>query len=124
MCFRCVLTNISQNKTKGRFCFVPIVRGARQFIQFAVPICKEFLVHVGRMHAAEKRAEMAEFIAMIRMEEAAADEEDYWRTHFWARQKRDWNLFVKSWTEKEKVSSEAELFNASLNDLSVESAPE
>ena len=32
---------------------------------------------------------MADFIAMIRMEEAAADEEEYWRTHSFARIKRD-----------------------------------
>ena len=52
------------------------------------------------MHAAEKRAEMAEFIAMIRME-AAADEEDYWRTHTYKRLMRDFKEWYKGLTKKE-----------------------
>lgn len=52
--------------------------------------------HLGRLKASEMRMEMAEFVAMIRMEEAAADEEEYWRTHFVARLKRDVKDFGKS----------------------------
>jgi hypothetical protein len=83
----------------------------------ALTMERTFRGYVGRVHAAEKRAEMAEFIAMIRMEEAAADEEDYWRTHTFARIERDWKAFVASWTRKEKVSSEVEVFNNHLNEL-------
>jgi hypothetical protein len=36
---------------------------------------------------------MAEFIAMMRMEEAAADEEDFWRTNHLRRWQRDWRVF-------------------------------
>ena len=86
-------------------------------IASALTMERTFRGYVGRVHAAEKRAEMAEFIAMIRMEEAAADEEDYWRTHTFARIERDWKAFVASWTRKEKVSSEVEVFNNHLNEL-------
>merc|ERR1719197_2349557 len=50
--------------------------------------------YMGRLRASEVRMEMAEFIAMIRMEEAAADEEEYWRTHTFARFKRNIKLFI------------------------------
>ena len=41
--------------------------------------------HRGRTRARAARVEMAEFIAMLRLSEAAADEEEYWRTHPFAR---------------------------------------
>ena len=89
----------------------------------ALTMERAFRGYVGRMHAAEKRAEMAEFIAMIRMEEAAADEEDYWRTHTYKRLMRDFKEWYKGLTKKEKISSEAELYNNALSELSVEDAP-
>jgi hypothetical protein len=52
--------------------------------------------YLGRIYAKETRSEMAEFIAMIRMEEAVNDEDEYWRTHSWQRIKRDLKA-VKDW---------------------------
>ena len=55
--------------------------------------------HKGRIAASEVRMEMAEFIAQIREEEAKQDEEEYWRTHTFARYKRDIKTFVRTVAE-------------------------
>ena len=44
---------------------------------------------LGRYRAESRRVELAEFIASIRAEEAAEEEEQYWRTHPFARWGRD-----------------------------------
>ena len=59
----------------------------------AITMQRVFRGYVGKLRASVVRAEMADFIAMIRMEEAAADEEEYWRTHTFARIKRDIGSF-------------------------------
>ena len=58
--------------------------------------------YMGRLRASEVRMEMAEFIAMIRMEEAAADEEEYWRTHMFARFKRTLKLLIDEFMNAQK----------------------
>ena len=58
--------------------------------------------YMGRLRASEVRMEMAEFIAMIRMEEAAADEEEYWRTHMFARFKRNLKLLIDEFMNAQK----------------------
>ena len=55
--------------------------------------------HKGRVQASEVRVEMAEFIAQIREEEAKQDEEEYWKTHTFARYKRDIKSFVRTLAE-------------------------
>ena len=59
----------------------------------ATALQRAFRGFVGRMHAASLRAEMAEFMTMLRMEESAADEEEYWRWNRWKRLQRDWGQF-------------------------------
>ena len=51
----------------------------------AITIERVFRGYMGRIAASVARMEMAEFISMIRLEEAQADEDEYWRTHGWAR---------------------------------------
>ena len=104
----------------------------------AITMQRVFRGYVGKLKASVVRAEMADFIAMIRMEEvhthtrarlprtlalvrvhlharartnarkhahtrtrvhtqAAADEEEYWRTHFFARQKRWIGGLLETW---------------------------
>lgn len=55
---------------------------------------------VGRTAASVKRMEMAEFISMIRLQEAADDEAEYWRTHTFARLKRDAKVVAKHFMDK------------------------
>ena len=54
----------------------------------------------GRTEAEEKRIEMAEFIAQMRAAEAAEEEEEYWRTHAWARFKRD----MRNWWRRRRTA--------------------
>ena len=55
----------------------------------AVTIERAFRGYQGRVHASVARMEMAEFISMIRLEEAQADEDEYWKTHQFASLKRN-----------------------------------
>lgn len=48
----------------------------------------------GRILAIETRAEMAYFIALMRVQEAEMDEQEYWQTHALQRRKRDARNFV------------------------------
>jgi hypothetical protein len=50
--------------------------------------------YLARVEAIETRAEMAYFIALMRAQEAAQDEEEYWETHNWQRYKRNAREFV------------------------------
>ena len=53
--------------------------------------------------------EMAEFISMIRLEEAQADEDEYWRTHGWARLKRNVMMFVRATFERKADVAEEDM---------------
>lgn len=49
--------------------------------------------HLARVFTVVKRTEMAQFIALMRVQEAATDEEMYWQTHPWSRfkmKRREW----------------------------------
>lgn len=52
--------------------------------------------YLARVEAVETRAEMAYFIALMRAEESAHDEEEYWKTHNAARLKRGARDFFNS----------------------------
>ena len=62
----------------------------------AITIERVFRGYMGRIAASVARMEMAEFISMVRMEEAAADEDEYWKSHSYARMKRNIRMFVHS----------------------------
>ncbi len=55
----------------------------------AITAQRIFRGFLGKSKSAQVRAEMAEFIAMIRMEDAVTDEEEYWRKHAYERMMRD-----------------------------------
>ena len=55
----------------------------------AITMQRIYRGYVGKRKASDVRSEMAEFIAMIRVDEAMADEEEYWRTHTLSRIRRD-----------------------------------
>lgn len=49
--------------------------------------------HLARVLTVLKRTEMAQFISLMRVQEAAADEEMFWQTHPWSRfkmKRREW----------------------------------
>jgi hypothetical protein len=73
----------------------------------AATLQRAFRGFVGRMAAAALRSEMAEFMTMLRMEESAADEEEYWRWNRWKRLQRDWSQFWA--TSKAVLSNNAAL---------------
>ena len=54
-----------------------------------ITIQRVYRGRIGRMIAEERRIELAEFIASIRAEEAAEEEEQYWKTHPIARTARN-----------------------------------
>ncbi|KAJ1455056.1 hypothetical protein M885DRAFT_520998 [Pelagophyceae sp. CCMP2097] len=62
----------------------------------AITMQRCFRGYQGRISASVARMEMAEFISMIRLEEAALDEEEYWRTHSYARFKKNAKMFLSS----------------------------
>ena len=55
----------------------------------ALNIQRVFRGYLGRQYYTILRTEIAQFIAIIRFQEADADEEEYWREHPWSRFKRD-----------------------------------
>ena len=55
------------------------VSDAAEAVALAVVVQRVWRGYMGRLRGSEVRMEMAEFIAMIRMEEAAADEEEVGR---------------------------------------------
>jgi hypothetical protein len=85
----------------------------------ATTLQRAFRGFVGRMAAAESRAELAEFIAMMRMEESAADEEEFWRTNTFTRIARDWQQF---WETNAVMLSNSEVlpFNRHIDRLPVQ----
>ena len=61
----------------------------------AAAICVQRIYrgHLARTFAVVKRTEMAQFIALMRVQEAQSDEEMYWQTHPWSRfkmKRREW----------------------------------
>jgi len=68
---------------------------AMTFLLTAAAICVQRIYrgHLARVFTVVKRTEMAQFIALMRVQEAAADEEMYWQTHPWSRfkmKRREW----------------------------------
>jgi hypothetical protein len=72
--------------------------GAMNALLNATAICIQrcYRGYLARVLTVRKRAEMAQFIALMRAQEAQADEEVFWETHPWQRFKRD----QKEWTDK------------------------
>lgn len=59
----------------------------------AITIQRLYRGYRGRLYTTLKRQEMAQFIALMRVQEAQQDEEIYWQTHPWSRFKKkqgDW----------------------------------
>jgi hypothetical protein len=54
------------------------------------------------------RAEMAEFIRMIRLEEAVNDEDEYWRNHPIEKLVLDGKTMIKKAIKKQVVDSDEE----------------
>ena len=52
-------------------------------------IQRVFRGYLGRLYYTILRTEIAQFIAIVRFQEADADEEEYWREHPWSRFKHD-----------------------------------
>ena len=75
----------------------------------AITIERVFRGYMGRIAASVARMEMAEFISMIRLEEAQADEDEYWRTHGWARLKRNVMMFVRATFERKADVAEEDM---------------
>jgi len=71
----------------------------------AVTMQRTYRGRLGRLRAEEKRVEMAEFIAAIRAEEALEEESDYWRTHPFARWKRNARNFFRRGRHKEDLGA-------------------
>ena len=67
----------------------------------AICIQRCYRGYLARVLTVRKRAEMAQFIALMRAQEAQADEEVFWETHPWQRFKRD----QKEWTDKKLRSA-------------------
>merc|ERR1711871_611197 len=80
---------------------------AMRALQFAAAVAVQRVWRgvVGRGKAELQRIEMAEFIAEMRAAEAADEEAEYWRTHTFARMKRDIALFFKKRLNKETNKS-------------------
>ena len=72
--------------------------GAMNDLMNAAAICmqRSFRGYSARLYTIKKRMEMAQFIALMRAQEAAADESVYWETHPWQRFKRN----QKEWVDK------------------------
>jgi hypothetical protein len=66
----------------------------------AIAIQRVFRGFEARLFAVQKRTEMAQFIALMRVQESQQDEEIYWQTHPWSRFKRDRKEWVAQRLEK------------------------
>ena len=77
--------------------------GAMNALLNSTAICIQrcYRGYLARVLTVRKRAEMAQFIALMRAQEAQADEEVFWETHPWQRFKRD----QKEWTDKKLRSA-------------------
>jgi len=50
--------------------------------------------YLARIEAIQTRAQMAQFIALMRAQEATEDEEQYWDTHPWSRLKKNMRSYA------------------------------
>lgn len=66
----------------------------------AIAIQRLFRGFVGREVAVQKRKELAHFIALMRVQETAQDEEIYWQTHPWSRFKKNKREWMEAKLEK------------------------
>ena len=66
----------------------------------AIAIQRVFRGYEGRLFTVQKRTEMAQFIALMRVQESQQDEEIYWQTHPWSRFKRDRKEWIAQRLEK------------------------
>lgn len=66
----------------------------------AIAIQRVYRGYKARVYAVVKRTEMAQFIALMRVQESAQDEEVYWQTHPWSRFKRRQKDWVNDRLEK------------------------
>lgn len=66
----------------------------------AIAIQRVYRGYRARVYAIWKRMEMAQFIALMRVQESAQDEEVYWQTHPWSRFKRRQKEWVNQKLEK------------------------
>jgi hypothetical protein len=66
----------------------------------AIAIQRVFRGYEARLYAVQKRTEMAQFIALMRVQESQQDEEIYWQTHPWSRFKRDRREWLNEKLEK------------------------
>jgi hypothetical protein len=66
----------------------------------AVAIQRVFRGYEGRLYAVQKRTEMAQFIALMRVQESQQDEEIYWQTHPWSRFKKNRREWLNAKLEK------------------------
>lgn len=70
----------------------------------AIAIQRVWRGYEGRLFAVQKRTEMAQFIALMRVQESQQDEEIYWQTHPWSRFKRNRKEWLRSQLEKYRPS--------------------
>ncbi len=77
--------------------------GAMNALLHATATCiqRVYRGYLARVLTIRTRAEMAQFIALMRAQEAQADEEVFWETHPWQRFKRN----QKEWTDKKLRSA-------------------
>lgn len=66
----------------------------------AIAIQRVFRGYEGRLYAVQKRTEMAQFIALMRVQESQQDEEIYWQTHPWSRFKKNRREWLNQKLEK------------------------
>ena len=71
----------------------------------AVCVQRYYRGYIARVLTVIMRTEMAQFIALMRVQEAQQDEEMYWQTHPWSRFKRDQNEWWNKRKEKQRYQS-------------------
>ena len=71
----------------------------------AIFIQRIYRGYLARLEAIETRAQMAQFIALMRAQEAAEDEEQYWDTHPYSRFKRNAKAYIDSKFRKDQAST-------------------
>jgi hypothetical protein len=69
----------------------------------AITIQRVFRGHRDRNYARIKRQEMAQFIALMRVQESQQDEEIYWQTHPWTRFKKNQKEWLQAKWEQRKA---------------------
>ncbi|KAJ1441114.1 hypothetical protein B484DRAFT_122439 [Ochromonadaceae sp. CCMP2298] len=72
----------------------------------AVGVQRIFRGYSDRLYAINKRREMRQFIALMRVQESQMDEEMYWQTHPWSKFKKTQKEWVAMKLEEMKVREE------------------